>query len=64
MRASASYIPGSHNIKVGYQGNVSHPSQGYFNTTPFIQFRFNNGIPNQLNQTAVFPGRSCSSATS
>ncbi len=56
MRASASYIPGSHNIKVGYQGNISHPSQGYFNTTPFIQFRFNNGIPNQLNQTAVFPG--------
>jgi hypothetical protein len=56
MRASASYIPGSHNIKVGYQGNVSHPSQGYFNTTPFIRFRFNNGIPNQLQQTAVYPG--------
>ena len=56
MRASASYIPGSHSVKVGYQGNLSHPSQGYFNTTPFIQFRFNNGIPNQLNQTAVYPG--------
>jgi hypothetical protein len=56
MRASASYIPGSHNIKFGYQGNISHPSQGYFNTTPFIQYRFNNGIPNQLNQTAVYPG--------
>ena len=56
MRASASYIPGSHNMKFGYQGNVSHPSQGYFNTTPFIQFRFNNGIPNQLTQTAVYPG--------
>ena len=56
MRASASYIPGSHNLKFGYQGNLSHPSQGYFNTTPFIQYRFNNGIPNQLNQTAVYPG--------
>ena len=56
MRASASYIPGSHSLKVGYQGNISHPSQAYFNTTPFIQFRFNNGIPNQLNQTAVYPG--------
>jgi hypothetical protein len=56
MRASASYIPGSHSLKIGYQGNISHPSQGYFNTTPFIQYRFNNGIPNQLNQTAVFPG--------
>ena len=56
MRASASYIPGSHSMKVGYQGNVSHPSQGYFNFTPFIQFRFNNGVPNQLTQTAVYPG--------
>jgi hypothetical protein len=56
MRASASYIPGSHSLKVGYQGNISHPSQGYFNTTPFIQFRFNNGVPNQLTQTAVYPG--------
>jgi hypothetical protein len=56
MRASASYIPGQHSVKVGYQGNISHPSQSYHNFTPFIQYRFNNGIPNQLNQTAVFPG--------
>ena len=56
MRASASYIPGSHSLKIGYQGNISHPSQGYFNFTPFIQYRFNNGVPNQLTQTAVYPG--------
>jgi hypothetical protein len=56
MRASASYIPGSHNLKFGYQGNVSHPSQGYFNFSPFIQYRFNNGIPNRLTQTGVYPG--------
>ena len=56
MRASASYIPGSHSLKIGYQGNISHPSQGYFNTTPFTQYRFNNGVPNQLNQSAVYPG--------
>jgi len=56
MRASASYIPGQHSLKVGYQGNISHPSQAYFNFTPFIQYRFNNGVPNQLNQTAVYPG--------
>jgi hypothetical protein len=56
MRASASYIPGSHSLKFGYQGNISHPSQSYFNFTPFVQYRFNDGIPNQLNQTAVFPG--------
>jgi hypothetical protein len=56
MRASASYIPGSHNLKFGYQGNVSHPSQGYFNFSPFIQYRFNNGVPNRLTQTGVYPG--------
>ena len=56
MRGAASYIPGAHSLKIGYQGNISHPSQAYFNFTPFIQFRFNNGIPNQLNQTAVYPG--------
>jgi hypothetical protein len=56
MRASASYIPGSHSVKIGYQGNVSHPSQSYFNFTPFIQYRFNNGVPNLLTQTAIFPG--------
>jgi hypothetical protein len=56
MRASASYIPGSHSLKLGYQGNISHPSQAYHNFTPFIQYRFNNGIPNQLTQTAVYPG--------
>jgi hypothetical protein len=56
IRASVSYVPGAHNMKFGYQGNVSHPSQGYFNFTPFIQYRFNNGIPNQLRQTALYPG--------
>ena len=56
MRASASYIPGAHSLKFGYQGNVSHPSQSYFNFTPFIHYRFNNGVPNQLTQTAIFPG--------
>ena len=31
------------------------PEPGYFNSTPFIQYRFNNGIPNQLTQTACVP---------
>ncbi|HEU4690746.1 MAG TPA: TonB-dependent receptor [Vicinamibacterales bacterium] len=56
MRASVSYIPGAHSLKFGYQGNVSHPSQSYFNFTPFIQYRFNNGVPNRLTQTGVYPG--------
>jgi hypothetical protein len=56
VRASVSYIPGAHNMKFGYYGGFSNPSQGYHNVTPFIQFRFRDGIPNQLNQTAVYPG--------
>jgi hypothetical protein len=56
VRASASYIPGAHNMKFGYYGGFSNPSQGYHNNSPFIQFRLNNGVPNQLTQTAVYPG--------
>ena len=56
IRASVSYIPGAHNAKFGYYGGFSNPSQGYHNLTPFVQFRFNNGVPNQLTQTAVYPG--------
>ena len=56
VRASISYVPGAHNMKFGYNGGFSNPSQGYHNLTPFIQYRFNNGVPNQLTQTAVYPG--------
>jgi hypothetical protein len=56
VRASVAYIPGAHNMKFGYYGGFSNPSQAYHNVTPFIQFRFRDGIPNQLNQTAVYPG--------
>jgi carboxypeptidase family protein len=56
IRASVSYVPGAHNMKFGYYGGFSNPSQGYHNNSPFIQFRFNNGVPNQLTQTVVYPG--------
>jgi hypothetical protein len=56
VRASVSYVPGAHNMKFGYYGGYSAPFQGYHNMTPFFQYRFNNGVPNQLTQTAVFPG--------
>jgi hypothetical protein len=56
VRASVSYVPGAHNMKFGYYGGYSNPSQAYHNVTPFVQFRFNNGVPNQLTQTAVNPG--------
>jgi hypothetical protein len=56
LRASISYITGAHNVKVGYMGGFSNPSQAYYNFTPFIQYQFNNGVPNQLTQTAQFGG--------
>jgi hypothetical protein len=56
LKASVSYITGAHNLKIGYMGGFSAPYQSYYNFTPFIQYRFNNGVPNQLTQTAVYPG--------
>src|SRR5262249_20774664 len=54
LKASISYITGAHNMKFGYMGGFSNPSQAYYNFTPFVQYRFNGGVPNQLTQTAVF----------
>ena len=51
IRASISYVPGAHSFKFGYQGGFSNPSQKYHNLTEFIQYRFNNGVPNQLTQS-------------
>ena len=56
LKASISYITGAHNMKVGYMGGFSNPSQAYYNFTPFIQYRFSGGVPNQLTQTAQFGG--------
>jgi hypothetical protein len=54
LKASITYVTGAHNMRFGYQGGFSNPSQSYYNFTPFIQYRFSGGVPNQLNQTAVF----------
>jgi hypothetical protein len=50
-QAAGTYVTGSHNVKVGYQG-VFHwetrtPSTNDYN----LQYRVNNGIPNQLTQS-------------
>ena len=51
LRASLSYVTGSHNMKFGYQGGFGNPSQTYQNFTQVVQVRTSNGIPNQLTQT-------------
>ncbi|MEO8258962.1 MAG: carboxypeptidase regulatory-like domain-containing protein [Acidobacteriota bacterium] len=60
LKASMSYITGAHNMKVGYQGGFSNPSQSYYNFTPFVQYRFSGGVPNQLTQTAIYGGSGAS----
>ena len=51
---SATYVTGAHSMKAGYQGvlhiNKSSPSTNNHN----LQYRFNNGVPNQLTQN-LFP---------
>jgi hypothetical protein len=60
LKASISYITGAHNMKFGYMGGFSNPSQSYYNFTPFVQFQFNGGVPNQLTETAQYGGTGAS----
>jgi hypothetical protein len=49
--ASASYVTGAHNIKVGYQGAFHRDDDNLFNVisnNDRMLYRFNNGVPNQI----------------
>jgi hypothetical protein len=48
-RASLSYVTGSHNVKMGYQGAYMIAKTPRF-VGQQLAYRFNNGIPNQLTQ--------------
>jgi hypothetical protein len=48
-KASLSYVTGSHNFKVGYQGAYMIAKSPSF-VGDQISYRFNNGIPNQITQ--------------
>ena len=50
-RASLSYVTGSHNFKVGYQGMHDEPTTNNQTFTGFSSFRVNNGRPNQISLT-------------
>jgi len=58
--ASISYVTGAQSMKFGYQGGFSNPSQSYYNFTPYFQYRFAGGVPNQLTQTAQYGGTGAS----
>ena len=52
-RASMSYVTGAHNMKIGY-GGVALVSDLLNNTNNLnLQYRLNNGVPNQLTQTLL-----------
>jgi hypothetical protein len=46
--AGASLVTGSHNIKFGYQGALLIDQRKNFSNDQFIQYRVNNGIPDQI----------------
>jgi Carboxypeptidase regulatory-like domain len=49
-RASASYVTGRQSIKIGYQGNYMSDIRTWSVNSQNLDFRFNNGVPNQLTE--------------
>lgn len=50
-KAHFSYVTGAHNMKIGYNGLWNYDSQESNPAPPdAVQYRFNNGIPNQITQ--------------
>src|SRR5688572_22879080 len=47
-RASASYVTGSHEMKVGYQGAYIRVKNWFFVGDSQLAYRFNQGVPNQI----------------
>ena len=46
--ATASWVTGSQSIKGGYQGAMLYDNRLNYTNNQFLQYRVNNGIPNQL----------------
>jgi hypothetical protein len=52
-RGSASYVTGAHSMKFGYQGAYHSYNPKTFTNDLFLQYRVNNGMPNQITQTLM-----------
>jgi Carboxypeptidase regulatory-like domain len=48
-RASASYVTGAHNLKIGYQGNRLDQLDQTIANQPQLAYRFNQGVANAVN---------------
>lgn len=51
-RVAASYITGSHTVKVGVNDKIGRQTRSFWDTVPY-SYRFNNGIPNRITQAAT-----------
>ena len=49
--ATASFVTGSHNLKGGYQGALLYDDRFNYSNSEFLQYRTNNGIPDQMTLT-------------
>src|SRR6185436_17125906 len=49
--AAASFVTGSHSMKFGYQGALLDDQRKNFTNDQFLQYRVNNGVPDQITQT-------------
>jgi len=47
-RASAAYVTGSHEMKVGYQGSYIRVKNWFLVNDQQLAYRFNQGVPNQI----------------
>jgi hypothetical protein len=49
--AAVSFVTGSHNVKIGYQGALLYDDRKNFSNSEYFQYRFNNGVPDQITLT-------------
>ena len=46
--AAVSFVTGTQSIKIGYQGALLYDDRTNYSNSNFLQYRVNNGVPNQL----------------
>jgi hypothetical protein len=51
MAGAASYITGTHNVKVGFNHTHGNANDWMYSLQP-VTYRFNNGVPNQITESA------------
>jgi Carboxypeptidase regulatory-like domain len=50
FNAAATLVTGRHSLKIGYQGALLIDQRKNFGNSEFLQYRFNNGVPDQITE--------------